>query len=54
MIGGTDSRQEYLLSIVHLAHTLVALPALALTRKNPGGENLDFSQLIVILTWLQV
>ena len=55
MIGGTNSRQEYRQSSVHLAHMLVAPLALALTGKTPDdGENFDSCQLIVFLTWLQV
>ena len=55
MIGGTNSRQEYRQSSVHLAHMLVAPLALALTGKTPDdGDNLGSSQLIVFLTWLQV
>ena len=48
MIGNTDSRQEYRQSSAHLAHILVALPALALTGKNPGGVNFRFLSMVRI------
>ena len=42
MIGGTDSRQGYLRSSVHLARKLVDLPPPVLTGKNPGGVKSRF------------
>ena len=42
MIGGTDSRQEYRQSSVHLARKLVALLAPVLIGKNPDGGKSRF------------